>query len=68
MLLEEEVEYKVGIRDGCLGCSDAQDAFAEYGYLILYKKGNNYYINTPEGENIVTVDDVNYVDEITYLL
>lgn len=68
MLLEEGVHYKVGIRRGSYGCSDAQDAFEEYGYLILYREGNNYYIDTPDGDNVVAVDDADYVDMITYLL
>ena len=30
MKLVEGKEYKIGIRDGKLGCSDAQDAYKEH--------------------------------------
>lgn len=60
--------YKVGIKSGRLGCSDAQDAFEEYGYLLLYKSGNNYKIDTPDGENIICVDNLSYIEEISYIL
>lgn len=54
MIMSEGKTYKVGIRNGRLGCSDAQDAFAEHGYLLLYKSSSNYKIDTPDGENIFT--------------
>lgn len=68
MIISEGKTYKVGIKSGRLGCSDAQDAFVEHGYLLLYKSGNNYKIDTPEGDNIVCVDDFGYIEEIAYLI
>ena len=68
MKLVEGKEYKVGIRDGKLGCSDAQDAYKEHGHLLLFKKGDNYMIDTPDGENIVFVDDVDYINCIVVFL
>lgn len=68
MVVDSNKSYKVGIRDGKLGCSDAQDAFKEYGYLLLYKKNDNYRIDTPEGENIICVDDLGYIEEVAYIL
>lgn len=64
MKIDEGKEYKVTIRHGQLGCSDAQDACDEYGFLVLYKKGDNYKIDTPEGDNIIMVDDINYIESI----
>lgn len=64
MKIDEGKEYKVTIRQGQLGCSDAQDACDEYGFLVLYKKGDNYKIDTPEGDNIIMVDDINYIESI----
>ena len=64
MKIDEGKEYKVTIRHGQLGCSDAQDACDEYGFLVLYKKGDNYKIDTPEGDNIIMVDDINYIEYI----
>ena len=60
--------YKVGIKSGRLGCSDAQDAFVKYGYLLLYKSGDNYKIDTPDGENIICVDNLSYIEEISYTM
>lgn len=68
MIINEGKTYKVGIRNGRLGCSDAQDTFAEHGYLLLYKSGSNYKIDTPDGENIICVDDLSYIEEISHLL
>lgn len=55
---------RVTIRSGCLGCADAQDACEEFGYLILYKRGDQYRIDDSEDENIVCVDDPYYIESI----
>ena len=55
---------KVTIKSGNIGCSDAQDACDQYGYLLLQKKGLNYFIDTPDdedSENIVCVDSMDYI-------
>ena len=55
---------RVTIRSGCLGCADAQDACEGFGYLILYKRGDQYRIDDPEDENIVCVDNPYYIESI----
>ncbi|MBQ9346902.1 MAG: hypothetical protein IJT94_06100 [Oscillibacter sp.] len=55
---------QITIKRGSLGCSDAQDACDEHGFLLLYKRGDNYLIDTPDGENIVFVDSLEYVQMI----
>ena len=42
---------------------DAQDACREFGYLLLYKSGDNYRLDTPlpDDENIVCVDNERYI-------
>ena len=48
-----------------LGCSDVQDLFERQGYVDIYMKGKNFYINDEEkDENILCVDDKNYIDMI----
>lgn len=64
-LLENDAKLKVTVKDGNLGCSDVQDVCYEEGYAILYKKGVNFYIDrVSDGENILCVDDANYIAEI----
>ena len=60
-LLSEGRTLRITIRDGRLGCADAQDACAEYGHLLLHKRGDNYLIDTPDDENIVFVDSLDYI-------
>ena len=57
---------KVIIKDGRLGCSDAQDACEQYGYLLLQKRGDNFFIDTPDEdkENIMCVDSMDYISLI----
>ena len=63
-LLAEGKTLKVTIKGGSIGCSDAQDACDEYGYLLLRQEGDNFLIDTPDGENIVFVDMFGYIDFI----
>lgn len=63
-LLAEGKTLRVTIKTGNKGCSDAQDACDEYGYLLLRQKGDNFLIDTPDGENIVFVDMFAYIDFI----
>ena len=60
-LLNQGLTLKVTIGRGAMGCSDAQDACYEYGYLLLRKCGDNYLIDTPDDDNIVCVDDYAYI-------
>ena len=62
--LSEGKRLRVTIRSGHLGCADAQDACDEFGYLLLYRHGEQYRIDDPEGENIVCVEDFNYIKSI----
>ena len=64
LALSEGKRLRVIIRSGQLGCADAQDACGKFGYLILYKHGDQYRIDDPEGENIVCVEDFNYIASI----
>lgn len=64
LTLSERKRLRVTIRSGQLGCADAQDACDEFGYLLLYKHGGQYRIDDPEGENIVRVEDFNYIASI----
>ena len=65
-MLNAGEKIKVTIRKGQLGCADAQDACHEFGYLLLYKCGDSYRLDTPEpdDENIVCVDDERYILDI----
>ena len=56
--------FRVTIRPGRRGCADAQDACDQYGFLILYQKGDQFRIDDPEEENIVCVDDLTYIEWI----
>lgn len=61
-LLKSGVKLKVTIKDGDFGCSDVQDVFAKEGYLILYKSGDNYMMDSEQtDENILCVDDFEYI-------
>ena len=62
-MLDTGKKIKVTIRRGQLGCADAQDACREFGYLLLYKSGDNYRLDTPlpDDENIVCVDNEQYI-------
>ncbi len=60
-LLSEGHDLRVTIRSGWLGCADAQNACAEYGYLLLHQRGDSYLIDTPDDENIVFVDSLDYI-------
>ena len=62
--IAEGKRLRVTIRGGQLGCSDAQDACDQYGYLILWKCGDQYRIDAPDGENIICVDDPLYIKSI----
>ena len=57
---------RVTIKDSeYLGCSDVQDLFERQGYVDIYMKGKNFYIDdTEENENILCVDDEKYIDMI----
>ena len=57
---------RVTIKDSeDLGCSDVQDLFERQGYVDIYMKGKNFYIDDiEEDENILCVDDENYIDMI----
>ena len=57
---------KVTIKDSeDLGCSDVQDLCERQGYVDIYMKGKTFYINDEEkDENILCVDDANYIDMI----
>lgn len=57
---------RVTIKDSeDLGCSDVQDLFERQGYVDIYMKGKNFYINDEEkNENILCVDDEKYIDMI----
>lgn len=62
--LEAGARLRVTIRPGQHGCADAQDACEEHGHLILYKHGDQYRVDDPDGENIVCVDDPGYIASI----
>ena len=62
--LSEGKRLRVTIRSGHLGCAYAQDTCEEHGFLMLYRKGEQYRIDDPEGENIVCVEDFNYIASI----
>lgn len=62
--LSEGKRLRVTIRSGHLGCADAQDACDEFGYLLLYRQGEQYRMDAPEGENIVCVEDFNFIASI----
>lgn len=66
--LENGEKLKVIIKHGNLGCSDVQGAYDLYGYLDLYKIGDNYLIDTPsdESENLLCVDDFEYIHMIVF--
>ena len=64
LALSEGKRLRVTIRSGHLGCADAQDACGEFGYLVLCRHGEQYRIDAPEGENIVCVEDFNYIASI----
>ena len=64
LTLSERKRLHVTIRSGHLGCADTQDACDEFGYLLLYRHGEQYRIDDPEGENIICVEDFNYIASI----
>ena len=56
---------RVTLKEEDLGCSDVQDLFERQGYVDIYMKGRNFYIDdTEEDENILCVDDEQYIDMI----
>lgn len=56
---------RVTIKEEDLGCSDVQDLYKKQGYVDIYMKGKNFYIDDTEGnENILCVDDEKYIDMI----
>lgn len=56
---------RVTIKEEDLGCSDVQDLYKKQGYVDIYMKGKNFYIDdTEENENILYVDDEKYIDMI----
>ena len=56
---------RVTIKEEDLGCSDVQDLYKKQGYVDIYMKGKNFYIDdTEEDENILCVDDEKYIDMI----
>ena len=62
--LHQGTIFKITIRQGRLGCADAQDACDEFGYLLLSQRGDNYCIDDPNGENLVCVADSSYIESI----
>ena len=64
LALSEGKRLRVIIRSGQLGCAYAQDTCDEFGYLLLYRHGEQYRIDDPEGENIICVEDFNYIASI----
>ena len=64
LTLSERKRLRVTIRSGQLGCADAQDTCDEFGYLLLYRHGEQYRIDDPQGENIICVEDFNYIKSI----
>ena len=64
LALSEGKRFRVTIRSGHLGCADAQDTCEEHGFLMLYRQGEQYRIDDPEGENIICVEDFNYIASI----
>lgn len=56
---------RVTIKEEDLGCSDVQDLYKKQGYVDIYMKGKNFYIDdTEDNENILCVDDEKYIDMI----
>lgn len=56
---------RVTIKEEDLGCSDVQDLYKKQGYVDIYMKGKNFYIDdTEEDENVLCVDDEKYIDMI----
>lgn len=62
--LDNGNKLKIKVKQGNLGCSDVQDACNDDGYVILYKKCDNYMIDTVDDENILCVDDFSYIEEL----
>lgn len=56
---------RVTIKEEDFGCSDVQDLYKKQGYVDIYMKGKNFYIDdTEDNENILCVDDEKYIDMI----
>ena len=56
---------RVTLKEDDLGCFAVQDLYKKQGYVDIYMKGKNFYIdNTEENENILCVDDEKYIDMI----
>lgn len=55
---------KVILKENQFGCLDAQDICHKQGYVELYKKGEYFRIDNQEGENILCVDDKEYIGSI----
>ena len=56
---------RVTLKEEDLGCFAVQDLYKKQGYVDIYMKGKNFYIdNTEENENILCVDDEKYIDMI----
>ena len=64
LTLSERKRLRVTIRSGQLSCADAQDTCDEFGYLLLYRHGDQYRNDDPDGKNIVCVEDFNYIVSI----
>lgn len=56
---------RVTLKEEDLGCFAVQDLYKKQGYVDIYMKGKNFYIDdTEENENILCVDDEKYIDMI----
>ena len=56
---------RVTLKEEDLGCIAVQDLYKKQGYVDIYMKGKNFYIDdTEENENILCVDDEKYIDMI----
>lgn len=64
-LLLNGKKLKVKLKDGFIGCADVQDVCEKEGFVILFKKNDNYMINSiSEDENLLCVDSFDYISEI----
>lgn len=64
MKLEEGKKYPVTIKSGNIGCPDVQSACEEYGFLLLYRSGDKYLLDTEDDDTLLSVDDFSFISRI----